>query len=316
MTAHDHSHAPADTTARRLAWTLALVLAYAAAEVIGGLVSGSLALLADAGHMLSDVAAIGLTLFAMWFARRAPTPTRTFGYSRAEILAALVNGSTLVAIAFVILIEAIHRLRQPVAVEGGLMLAIACGGLVINLAGLFLLRDGRHGNLNVKGAWLHVLTDALGSAQAIAAGALIWAFGWTWVDPVASILIALLVVYSSWTLLRQSVGVLMEGSPAHIDPEAVRAALERVAGVASIHDFHLWSITSGFVALSAHLVVPVAADAPQVLRRAQATLAEEFGIRHSTLQVDVDVPCGQVAHAATDSAPITSKPNHRKASNN
>jgi cobalt-zinc-cadmium efflux system protein len=282
----------------RLGWTLALVLAYAAAEVAGGLASGSLALLADAGHMLSDAAAIGLTLFAMWFARRGPTPSRTFGSFRAEILAALVNGSTLVAIALVILVEALRRLRQPVAVEGSLMLAIACGGLVINLAGLYLLREGRHGNLNVKGAWLHVLTDALGSAQAIAAAALIAVFGWTWVDPVASMLIALLVVYSSWTLVRESVGVLMEGTPAHLDPAAVRRSLERVAGVEDIHDFHLWSITSGFVALSAHLVVPLTADVADVLQRSQACLAAEFGIRHSTLQVDVGRPCRQVDHDA------------------
>jgi cobalt-zinc-cadmium efflux system protein len=294
--AHDHAHGHADASMGRLGWTLALVLAYAAAEVVGGLVSGSLALLADAGHMLSDGAAIGLTLFAMWFARRAPTPTRTFGNFRAEILAALVNGSTLVGIALIILIEAAHRLRQPVVVEGTVMLIVAVGGLLVNLAGLHLLRGGQRGNLNVQGAWLHVVTDALGSAQAIAAAALIRAFGWTWVDPVASILIALLVVYSSWTLVRRAVGVLMEGTPAHIDPEAVRAALRGVAGVDDVHDFHVWSITSGFVALSAHLVVPTTVDVRDVLRRSQQCLADRFGIRHSTLQVDVDVPCHQVQH--------------------
>jgi cobalt-zinc-cadmium efflux system protein len=293
---HDHAHGQSDATVSRLAWTLALVLAYAAAEVVGGLVSGSLALLADAGHMLSDAAAIGLTLFAMWFARRAPTPTRTFGHFRAEILAALVNGSTLIAIALVIFVEAIHRLRQPVPVEGPIMLVIAVGGLLVNLAGLYLLREGQHGNLNVKGAWLHVLTDALGSAQAIAAAGLIWAFGWTRVDPVASILIALLVVFSSWSLLRQSVGVLMEGTPAHIDPDAVRTSLQRVPDVQDVHDFHLWSITSGFVALSAHLVVAAAADHRQVLRRAQGCLRDDFGIRHSTLQLDIGGECHEAHH--------------------
>ena len=280
----------------RLAWTLGFVLAYTAAEVIGGLVSGSLALLADAGHMLSDAAAIGLTLFAMRIARRAPTPMRTFGYFRAEILAALVNGSTLVGIALVIFVEAVHRLRQPTTVEGPLMLAVACGGLVINIAGLFLLRAGKSASLNMRGAWLHVLTDALGSAQAIGAAILIWLFGWTWVDPVASILIALLVVYSSWALLRESVGVLMEGTPADIDPEVIRTALRGLGGVVDLHDFHVWSITSGFVALSAHLVVPADADAADVLRRAEACLADRFKIRHSTLQLDVGGPCGQVHH--------------------
>jgi cobalt-zinc-cadmium efflux system protein len=289
----DHAHTPAEAGVKRLTWTLILVLAYAGVEVIGGLVSGSLALLADAGHMLSDAAAIGLTLFALRFARRAPTSTRTFGYFRAEILAALVNGSTLVGIALVIVVEAIGRLRHPAAVEGPLMLATASGGLLINLAGLYLLRHGQHGNLNVRGAWLHVLTDALGSAQAIGAAAIIWALGWNWIDPVASMSIALLVVYSSWGLLRQSVGVLMEGTPAHIDPDAVLAALRDLAGVEDVHDFHLWSITSGFVALSAHLVIPATADAPEVLRRSQACLAERFAIRHSTLQLDLGGACGE-----------------------
>jgi cobalt-zinc-cadmium efflux system protein len=293
--AHDHAHAggAAHAPMGRLVWTLALVLGYAGAEVIGGVLSGSLALLADAGHMLSDAGAIGLTLFAMWFARRTPTPTRTFGFFRAEILAALGNGATLVGISLVVLIEAIGRLRHPVPVEGGTMLAIACGGLGVNLAGLYLLREGRHGNLNVRGAWLHVLTDALGSVQAIAAGAVIARFGWTWVDPVASIGIAVLIVVSSWTLLRESVAVLMEGTPADLDPAPVRRALEAVAGVEAIHDFHLWSISSGFVALSAHLVVPATADAADVLRRSQAVLAERFGIRHTTLQIDAGGPCAQ-----------------------
>ena len=165
----------------RLGWTLALVVLYAVAEVAGGLISGSLALLADAGHMVSDAGAIALTLFAMQFARRPPSPTRTFGYHRAEILAALVNGATLVGIALLILVEAFGRLRTPTVVEGPLMLAIAGGGLLVNLAGLYLLRGGQHGSLNIRGAWLHVLSDALGSAQAIVAAILIWVFGWYWV---------------------------------------------------------------------------------------------------------------------------------------
>jgi cobalt-zinc-cadmium efflux system protein len=297
--AHDHAHGPSAsrTGASRLVWTLALVLLYAAAEVVGGLASGSLALLADAGHMVSDAAALGLTLFAMSFARRTPTPTRTFGYFRAEILAALVNGATLVGISLVVLIEAIGRLRHPAAVEGPMMLAIASGGLAVNLAGLYLLRDGRRGNLNVRGAWLHVLTDTLGSVQAIVAAAIIARVGWTWVDPVASIGIALLIVASSWSLVRQSVSVLMEGAPADLDPDAVRQALAAVGGVEAIHDFHLWSISTGFVALSAHLVVPATADPADVLRRSQAALAGGFGIRHTTLQLDLGGPCAQTRDA-------------------
>ena len=176
------------------------------------------------------------------------------------------------------------------------MLTVAAGGLLVNLAGLYLLRGSQHGNLNVRGAWIHVLTDALGSVQAIAAAALIWVFGWYWVDPVASILIALLVVYSSWALLRQSVAVLMEGAPGHIDVDAVREALTAVSGVDELHDLHVWTITSGFVALSAHLVVGAVSSGPEVLRLSERCLADRFGIRHSTLQLDIGRPCGQAHH--------------------
>ena len=292
-----HAHAPSGTGPARLAWTLGLVVAFAIAEVAGGLVSGSLALLADAGHMASDAAALGLTLFAMHIARRAPSPTRTFGYQRAEILAALANGATLVAIAVLIDVEAIGRLRTPVAVESGVMLAVAVGGLAVNVVSLVILRGGRRGtSLNLRGAWLHVFTDALGSVQAIAAAIAIALFGWTWIDPVASILIALLVVYASWSLLRESIAVLMEGVPADIDLEQVRAALAGVVHVRDVHDLHVWSITSGFVALAAHLVIDDEADAAPTLRAAQACLAERFGIHHTTLQLDIGPGCRHVDH--------------------
>lgn len=293
---HDHAHDLSETSRRRLGWTLALVVLYAAAEVGGGLASGSLALLADAGHMVSDAAAIGLTLFAMRFARRPPSSTQTFGYYRAEILAALVNGATLVGIAVFILVEAIGRLSRPTAVEGPLMLTVAVGGLLVNAAGLWLLRGTQDGSLNIRAAWLHVLTDALGSVQAIAAAVLIWFLGWYWIDSVASILIALLVVYSSWSLLRQSVAVLMEAAPGHIDVDAVREALMAVGGVQEIHDLHVWSITSGFVALSAHLVVEGLEEGAEVLRLAESCLADRFNIRHSTLQIDMSRPCAQAHH--------------------
>ena len=294
---HAHAHAPAAAGPARLAWTLGVVVAFAIAEVAGGLVSGSLALLADAGHMASDAAALGLTLFAMHIAQRAPSPTRTFGYQRAEILAALANGATLVAIAVLILIEAIGRLRTPVAVESGVMLAVAIAGLVVNVGSLVILRGGRRGtSLNLRGAWLHVFTDALGSVQAIAAAVAIALFGWTWIDPVASILIALLVVYASWSLLRESIAVLMEGVPAGIDLEQVRAALNGVPGVRDVHDLHVWSITSGFVALAAHLVIDDAAGAASALRAARACLAERFDIHHTTLQLDVGAECRYVDH--------------------
>jgi cobalt-zinc-cadmium efflux system protein len=267
------------------------------AEVAGGVVSGSLALLADAGHMASDAAAIGRALLAVRIARRAPSSTRTFGYQRAEILAALANGATLVAIAVLIVVEAVGRLRAPVAVESRVMLAVAAAGLAVNVAVLVILRGGRRGpNLNLRGAWLHVLTDALGSLQAVGAALAIAMFGWAWIDPAASILIALLVIYASWSLLRESIGVLMEGVPADIDLEQVRAALSGVPGVRGVHDLHVWSITSGFAALSAHLVIDDAAGAAAALRAAESCLAERFGIHHTTLQLDVGEGCHQVDH--------------------
>ena len=296
--AHDHAHGGHGHGARTrpLAWTLALVVAYTAAEVIGGIWSGSLALLADAGHMVSDAAALALTLFAIRFARRAPTPERTYGFHRAEILAALVNGVTLVIIALFIFMEAYERFQNPPPIEGGLMLGVAAGGLIVNLAGLWLLHGGHSHDLNVRGAWLHVLTDALGSVQAIVAGVLIVMYGWYWVDPIASILIALLVIYSAFLLISQSVHVLMEGAPGHINVDEVRAALIALDTVEDVHDLHIWSITSGFVSLSAHIVVSETCDHRAVLRSSERVLVERFGIRHTTIQVDSCESCDQAHH--------------------
>jgi cobalt-zinc-cadmium efflux system protein len=288
---HDHHHGSTDTNSRRLWLTLALVLVYMGAEVIGGIISGSLALIADAGHMLSDAAALALTLFAMRYARRPATPRRTFGSYRAEIIAALVNGATLVAVAVYIFVEAAERFQQPPEVQGGLMLAVATGGLVVNGAGLLILHTGRGDSLNMRGAWLHVLTDALGSLQAIVAGGLIWAYGWHWVDPAASVLIGLLVIYSSWSLITQSVAVLMEGAPGHIDVDAVRKALLEVPSVTHVHDLHVWTITSGFVALSAHITSPELVNHKAVLTASRGVLRERFGIQHTTIQVDLTPEC-------------------------
>lgn len=293
--AHGHSHGRGSRT-RALAWTLALVVSYTAAEVVGGLLSGSLALLADAGHMVSDAAALALTLLAIQFAKKAPTAERTYGHHRAEILAALVNGSTMIAIAILIFIEAYNRLTSPPEIAGGLMLGVAAGGLVVNLSGLWLLHGSHHDDLNVRGAWLHVLGDALGSLQALIAGFLIWAYGWTWADPVASVLIAMLVIVSSWTLVRQSIGVLMEGTPEHIKLGDLKAALEAIPDVREIHDLHVWSITSGFVSLSAHAVVTEEADATAILKASERLLVDRFRIRHTTIQIDRASDCTQAHH--------------------
>jgi cobalt-zinc-cadmium efflux system protein len=298
---HDHSHvqgAPGSgrRDTRPLAIVLVLVAAYMVAEVVGGLLTNSLALLADAGHMLSDAAALGLALFALWFAARPAPPHRTYGHYRAEILAALLNGATLVAIAVFILREAYNRIWSPPEVLGGPMMAVAAGGLVVNLVSLRVLHGSREANLNLRGAWLHVLTDALGSLQAIAAGALIVAFGWTWADPVASVLIGLLVLYSAWGLVSAAVSVLMENAPVNVDVDAVRNALRTVPGVAEVHDLHVWSITSGMPALSVHLVVaPESIRRDELLERARKLLRHGFGVAHTTIQVEEGVsgcqPC-------------------------
>lgn len=297
---HAHSHSPGRTHGggygaqhrKRLAIVLVLVTVYMVAEVIGGLLTNSLALLADAGHMLSDAAALALSLFAIWIAQKPATPRHTYGYYRTEILAALVNGATLVAISLYIFVEAYQRIGQPPEVQGGMMMAIATGGLLINLLGLWILNSGRNESLNVRGAWLHVLTDALGSVGAITAGGLIWAFGWYWADPVASVAIGVLVLYSSWALLRETVAVLMEGAPGHIDVDEVRNEIRAVPGVQAVHDLHVWTITSGMVALSGHVVVGEEGFGQEILRRVRSVLHDRFGIDHSTIQLEQE-PCGE-----------------------
>lgn len=281
---HAHGGRATDANRKRLAITLVLSGGYMLAEAIGGYLTNSLALLADAGHMLSDVTALALSLFALWFARRPATITRTYGFYRTEILAALANAVTLVVIGVFIIIEAYHRFQEPSRVLGGPMMAIAAGGLLVNLAGLWVLNAGKGDSLNVRGAWLHVLTDALGSVGAVGAGLLIWLFGWAWIDPATSVLIALLVVYSSWSLLRQSVAVLMEGTPAGIDVDRVREAMMSVPGVTGVHDLHVWSITSGMDALSAH--VEASGDAAGLLKSLRACLQDRFKIDHVTLQIE------------------------------
>jgi cobalt-zinc-cadmium efflux system protein len=256
-----------------------------AAEVVGGLLSNSLALLADAGHMLADAGALALALFAQWIAHRPANPARSYGYHRAEILAALANGAALVAIAVFIIVEAWDRFIDPPEVRGGMMLAVACGGLAVNLAGLWLLHEGRTGSLNIRGAWLHVLADTFGSLQTILAGVLILTLGWRLADPIASALIAMLVIWSSWSLLRDSVSVLMESTPPHVDASAVQDAISRLPGVETVHDLHIWSITSGFDSLSAHVRIALG-HRQGLLGEIRALLRDRFGITHTTIQLE------------------------------
>jgi len=256
------------------------------AEIVGGLLSNSLALLADAGHMFSDTAALALAMFAMWVAERPPTASRTYGYYRIEMLAALANGAVLVVIAFFILGEAWERLADPPEVRAPLMLAVASGGLLMNLIGLWLLGEGKSLSLNMRGAWLHVLTDALGSVGAIVSAILIWSVGWRWADPMASALIALFVIYSAWSLLRETVSVLMESAPGHIDVDEVRNALMGVDHVSQVHDLHVWTITSGMESLSAHVVATPEASSQGVLADVRDLLRRRFGIDHITIQIE------------------------------
>jgi cobalt-zinc-cadmium efflux system protein len=284
---HAHAHAPErEGSVRALRLTLFLTATFTAVEVVGGIVTGSLALLADAAHMLSDNASLGIALFAAWLAARPAGPSRTFGYRRAEILAALFNGVTLVAISIWIFVEAGNRLGDPPEVEAGLMLGIAVAGLVVNLLAAGILRRHSAQSLNVSAALRHVLADVLGSVGVIVAAVLILATGWEYADPTAGILIGLLVLASSWGILRDSTQILLEGSPPGTDVEQVGRAMAAMPGVSQVHDLHVWTITSGFPALAAHVLVGRDTDCHAKRLELEAMLRDRFGLEHTTLQVD------------------------------
>jgi cobalt-zinc-cadmium efflux system protein len=282
---HDHAHA-APSPRRSLLVALAISGAFLLVEVAGAIATGSLALLADAGHMLTDVAALALALGAFWLSARPATPERTFGYYRVEVLAAAVNAATLVLIAFYIFYEAYQRLWNPPAVESGPMLAVAVAGLVANLASAWVLGRGHGDNLNARGAFLHVLGDLLGSVGALLAAAVMLATGWYYADPIASVLIGLFTLWSGWRLLRESVDVLLEATPRGVDVRAIERALLALPGVGGIHDLHVWTVTSGFLALSAHLTVAPPPPPAGLLVDATGLLRERFGIDHVTLQIE------------------------------
>jgi cobalt-zinc-cadmium efflux system protein len=274
-------------------------------EAVGGLLSRSLALLADAGHMLTDVAALGLGLFAFWLSARPASSRRTFGWRRFEIFAAFLNGVALWLIAAMIGYEAFRRLQSPQPVKGGLMLAVAVFGLAANiLVGAILFRS-RKDNLNVRGAFLHVVGDALGSVGVLAAALLISATGsFVW-DPIVSALVCLLILWSSGLLIRDSFRIFMEGAPSHLDIDAIRAALLAIDGVVDIHDLHVWTITSGFVSMSAHVMTREGTDAGQTLERAQEAMSSRFRITHSTFQIESEAD-GHCAFGSCDVKPPTS----------
>jgi cobalt-zinc-cadmium efflux system protein len=264
---------------------LSLTTAYLVAEVIGGLLTGSLALLADAGHMLADVFGLTMSLAAVSMAARPATARRTFGFHRAEILAAVANAVLLLGIAGFILYEAWHRFAQPAAVEGLPMLLVAAGGLAVNLVAFKTLHGASGENLNMRGALLEVVADLLGSVGAIVAALTIMLTGWYQVDPLVSVLIALFILPRAWSLLRAGLDVLLEATPAHLDLDHVVATMARVPGVAAVHDVHAWTIASGYVAMSAHVQANGRPSA-DVLHDLQSLLREELRVHHVTLQVE------------------------------
>ena len=272
---------------RSLRIALVLTATLLVVEVIGGILSNSIALLADAGHMLTDVAALGLALFVAWFSKQPSTPQKTFGYLRWEILAAFVNGATLLLISAWIAWEAVLRLRAPEPISGGLMLGVAVAGLVVNIIAARVLVRGSNDNLNARGAYLHVLGDLLASVGTVAAAIAIRYTGWLVADPIASILTTVLIMRGAWLLVRESVDILLESTPAHIPLPAVRGQLEAIPGIESVHDLHVWAVTPAVVSMSAHCIVREPEKHQHVLGHIHDAM-RLFGIEHVTIQLERD----------------------------
>ena len=294
---HDHDVSAAGANRGRLVTVLVMTSLVLVAEVVGGLLTGSLALLADAGHMLTDVAGLGLAILAITFAAKPASEQRTYGYFRLEILAAVVNGMLLFGVAVLILAEAWRRFSSPPDVASGEMLVFAAVGLAANLVSLLLLRRGAAHSLNVKGAYLEVLGDLLGSVAVIAAAVVITTTGWNYADPVASVAVALMILPRTWTLLREAIEVLLEATPKGMDLAEVRAHIVETDGVVDAHDLHVWTITSGMPVLSVHVVVDEAALANggsgRILDRLGDCLADHFDVEHCTFQLE---PAGHASH--------------------
>jgi len=286
----DHQQEVRSLSQNRLWWALTINVVFLAVEAVGGLLANSLALLADAGHMLTDVAALALALFVSHLAARPSTPTRTFGLLRAEVLGALLNGIVLILVVGVIFWEAWHRFGRTEVVNGPLMLGIAAGGLFANFGSAWILAGTRKANINVQAAFLHMLADILGSLGAIAAGLVIWITGWYPIDPLMSVIIGALILWSTWSLLKQSVNILLEATPEGVNFVEVKKALEDMELIHEVHDLHIWTITSGMPILSAHIILSSDScreDQWQAcLTSTQEMLKKQFGITHATLQVE------------------------------
>nr|AFD03213.1 cation-efflux system membrane protein CzcD [uncultured bacterium W4-21b] len=272
---------------RKALWiALGLTFLFMIFEIAAGLFSHSLALLADAGHMLTDVLALSLALFAFWIADRPPTRRMSYGFHRAEILAALANGVLLINIVFYIVIEAFRRFRSPEAIAANVMIAFACLGLCINLVCALVIGRTRYKNLNLQGALFHVIADLLGSGAVLVGGVCVLFLGWDFADSLVSLVISFLIIVCAWKLLKDSVTILLEATPAHIDVQSVEEGLLSIEAVKNVHDLHVWTISSGKEALSAHLDVSDDGQPDAVIREVNSVLAEKFGIFHSTLQLE------------------------------
>lgn len=282
---HDPSNRP-QKNKNFLIIVLALTLIFFLVELIGGLWTNSLALLSDAGHMLSDIAALGLGLFAIWVSSKPAHKKKTFGYYRAEVLAAFVNGAVLVVIVIIIFHEAYERILAPVKVKNIPMLIIASIGLIINIIGAFILSRGGKDNINIRGVFVHVLGDALGSLGAMSAGIVIWLKGWMWFDPLVSFFIGSIIIYSAWRLLWDTVHILMQGVPGHINVEEIKKSMLKVEGVKGICDLHIWTLTPHVDMLSAHVVVEDIIQSMKILGKLQRTLQESYGLEHVTIQIE------------------------------
>ncbi len=285
---HGHAHASSSSSLRSLTIALVLNAAYTLAEVIAAIFAGSLSLLADAGHNLSDVIALAVAAGAVMLARRPATPNRSFGFKRAEILAALFNAVSLIAIALIVFVAAAMRFSDPPDVPGGWLIVVAGAGLVVNAAGAAAVfrRGGR--DINLRAAYVHLVGDALGSLAVIVTGIVIVVTGWPYADPIMGVLIGVYIVVSAWSVLRESVLVLLESTPRGLDAEEIGHALVAQPGVVEVHDLHVWEITSGFPSLSAHVLVGAGEDCHGIRRASELMLTERFGITHTTLQVDHD----------------------------
>ncbi|MES2255505.1 MAG: cation diffusion facilitator family transporter [Pseudomonadota bacterium] len=298
---HSHDHEiprpPVGTASsqhkHRLALALGLTLCYMAAEVVGGVLTGSLALLADAAHMLTDAAGLGLALLAIHFAAKAVTPQKTYGYMRAEILSALANSTGLLVVTGFILYEAYTRLVTPPEVASGPMIVVAVIGLVVNLASMRILSSGSSESLNVRGAYFEVLSDMLGSVGVIIAALIIMWTGWTIADPIIAAAIGLFIIPRTWRLLNEALHILLEGVPADIDLTQIQDTLSSIDNVQGVHDLHVWTITSGMNALSVHLRVATPAQCPPVLRSAREAMKIRFKIEHVTIQIETDDLCSE-----------------------